>query len=416
MKQVSSFEYVFKFSADGILLTDIKGYITGANKSFEEMLGYKKEELEGMNTSELFPPDLKEQDITREIIEQLKGGKIQSGATQYNWLKKDGESILVELNTTLLKDEEDTIIGIISNVRDISKRMVLEEELKKRNRELCILNTIICILNKFLNVGELLDNALEKVIGIMKIEAGALLLLNDASNTFTVETSKGFSPGFISNVLNIDSEKHIIGKTICSGDYFLIDDIETSKTPDIEWLISENISNFLCIPMKTKRKVHGMMMFGHRHLRFFTKLDMELLENIGDQIALSIENSLLYKEMRDSEEKYRLLTESANIGIISFTKEGSIFQFNKKAEDIFGFYRNEIINNPAKEILPEKHDQIIKKISKKYMSSGKHDSLERPIIEYGRGKGGNTIPLEISYSVWGERHNPLITATVKDMR
>lgn len=129
MKQVSSFEYVFKFSADGILLTDIKGYITGTNKSFEEMLGYKKEELEGMNTSELFPPDLKEQDITREIIEQLKGGKIQSGATQYNWLKKDGESILVELNTALLKDEEDTIIGIISNVRDISKRMVLEEEL-----------------------------------------------------------------------------------------------------------------------------------------------------------------------------------------------------------------------------------------------------------------------------------------------
>jgi hypothetical protein len=44
------------------------------------------------------------------------------------------------------------------------------------------------------------------------------------------------------------------------------------------------------------------------------------------------------------------------------------------------------------------------------------NSLERPIIEYGRGKDGNTIPLEISYSVWGERQNPLITATVKDMR
>jgi PAS domain S-box-containing protein len=416
MKQVNSLEYIFEFSADGILLTDIKGYITDANKSFEEMLGYKKEELEGMNTSKLFSPDLKEQDITREIIEQLKGGEIQSAATRYNWLKKDGESILVELNTALLKDEGYNIIGTISNVRDISKRMVVEEELKQRNRALRILNTIICFLNKFLNVGELLDNALEKVIEIMKIEAGALLLLNDANNTFTVETSKGFSPGFVSNVLNIDAEKHIIGKTICSGDYFLIDDIETSKTPDTEWLISKNISNFLCIPMKTRRKVYGMMMFGHRHLRFFTELDIELLENIGDQIALSIENSLLYKEMRDSEEKYRLLTESANIGIISFTKEGSIFQFNKKAEDIFGFYRNEIINNPAKEILSEKHEQIIKKISKKYMSLGKHDSLERPIIEYGRGKDGNTIPLEISYSVWGERQNPLITATVKDMR
>jgi len=416
MKQVNSFEYIFEFSADGILLTDIKGYIMGANKSFEEMLGYKKEELEGMNTSELFPPDLKEQDISREIIEQLKDGEIKSAVTQYNWLKNNGENISVELNTALLKDEGYNIIGTISNVRDINKRMVVEEELKQRNRELRILNNIICFLNRFLNVGELLDNALEKVIEIVRIEAGALLLLNDANNTFKVETSKGFSPGFISNVLNIDGEKDIIGKTICSGDYFLIDDVETSKTPDTEWFVNENISSFLCLPIKTKRKIYGMMMFGHRHLRFFSELDIELLENIGDQIALSIENSLLYKEMRDSEEKYRLLTESANIGIISFTKEGSIFQFNKKAEDIFGFYRNEIINNPANEILPEKHDQIIKKISRKYMSSGKHDSLKRPIIEYGRGKGGNTIPLEISYSVWGERHNPLITATVKDMR
>ena len=84
MRKKNSFEYIFEFSADGILLTDIKGYIMGANKSFEEMLGYKKEELEGMNTAELFPPDLKEQDITREIIEQLKDGEIKSAVTQYN--------------------------------------------------------------------------------------------------------------------------------------------------------------------------------------------------------------------------------------------------------------------------------------------------------------------------------------------
>ena len=416
MRKRNPLDNIFDLSADGILLTDVEGNITDVNKSFKEMLGYEKDKLEEMNVLELFPLDLREQDINREIIEQIKDGKIKSAVTQYNWLKNNGENISVELNIALLKDERGDIIGAIFNVRDISIRAVVEEELKQRNRELLILNTIICFLNKFLILGELLDNALEKVIEIMRIEAGTLLLLNDTNDTFTVETSKGFSPGFISNVLNIDGEKDIIGKTICSGDYFLIDDVETSKTPDTEWFINENISSFLCIPIKTKRKVYGMMMFGHRHLRFFSETDIELLENIGGQIALSIENALFYKNIKESEEKYRLLTESANIGIISFTKEGKIFQFNKKAEDIFGFYRNEVINNPAKEILPEKHDQIIKKISKKYMSSGKHDALERPIIEYGRGKNGNTIPLEISYSVWGERINPLITATMKDMR
>jgi PAS domain S-box-containing protein len=141
-----------------------------------------------------------------------------------------------------------------------------------------------------------------------------------------------------------------------------------------------------------------------------------LLKNIGYQVALSIENALLYKEVRDSEEKYRLLTESANIGIISFTRKGKIFQFNKKAEDIFGFSRKEIVNKFAVELLPEKHSQLIEKLAKKFMSSGKHNTLDQSIVEHVKGKGGTSIPIEISYSIWGERLDPIITATIRDMR
>lgn len=105
-----------------------------------------------------------------------------------------------------------------------------------------------------------------------------------------------------------------------------------------------------------------------------------------------------------------------NIGIISFCKEGKVFQFNRKTEDIFGFFRKEIIGNFITELLPEKHSQLIEKISKKYMGSGKHNTLNQPIIEYGKGKDGKKIPLKITYSIWGERLNPIITATVRDMR
>ena len=55
----------------------------------------------------------------------------------------------------------------------------IEEELRQRNKELLILNTIISFINQFLNIGELLENALEKVLEIMTIESGALLLLNE---------------------------------------------------------------------------------------------------------------------------------------------------------------------------------------------------------------------------------------------
>ena len=37
-KQRNYFEKLFTFSADGIILTDLEGYITDVNKSIEDML------------------------------------------------------------------------------------------------------------------------------------------------------------------------------------------------------------------------------------------------------------------------------------------------------------------------------------------------------------------------------------------
>ena len=41
--------------------------------------------------------------------------------------------------------------------------------------------------------------------------------------------------------------------------------------------------------------------------------------------------------------------------------------------------------------------------------------FDQTVVSYGRKKDGKEIQLEISYSIWGDRHNPVITATVKDM-
>ncbi len=123
----------------------------------------------------------------------------------------------------------------------------------------------------------------------------------------------------------------------------------------------------------------------------------------------------LYKEVRESEEKYQHLTDSADIGIISFDREGKIFQFNKKSEDIFAISREEIIDSLVMKILPEKHKELYEKMSENYITSRKNETLGQPIIAEGRSKDDLPISLEISYSVWGDKLNPIITATIRDL-
>jgi len=414
-KQRNYFEKLFKSSADGIILTDVEGYITDVNKSIEEMLGYNRKELQGRHTSGLLPFEMEDRDFTKQLVEQLTNNEKKNASIEHKWMRKDGSPLSVGLNIALLKDYSGDIIGTISNVRDISVRVEIEDELKQRNRELLILNTIISFLNRYLNIGELLDNALEKVLEIMKIESGALLLLDKREKKFAVEESKGFSPGFVAQISTIDLEDNVIGETVGSGEVLMLDENSAANMPYDQLLLSENMSCLLFLPIKTKEVVYGMMIYGHRNSRFFSENETRLVKNIGCQIAISIENAILYKKVKDSEAKYRHLSESANIGIISFNKEGKIFQFNKKAEDIFGFSRDEIIDSIAMKILPEKHKELYKKMSENYITSRKNETLGQPIVAEGRSKDDMPISLEISYSVWGDKINPIITATIRDL-
>ena len=215
-------------------------------------------------------------------------------------------------------------------------KLELEEELKQRNKELLILNTVISYLNQFLNIGELLEGALEKVLEIMAIESGALLLLNDDKSSFVLEISKGFSPDFVAKISSIDANESTIGKTLCSGNHLLLWEGDDSRVSSSELLRDEKLNTLFCLPIKTKKKVYGMMMCGHRYSRFFSTRNMNLLESIGSQIALMIENALLFKSIKRSEKHYQQLIEAVDVGIISFSKEGKIVLYNKKAEDLFG--------------------------------------------------------------------------------
>ncbi|MCK5011429.1 MAG: PAS domain S-box protein, partial [Deltaproteobacteria bacterium] len=89
--------------------------------------------------------------------------------------------------------------------------------------------------------------------------------------------------------------------------------------------------------------------------------------------------------------------------------------FNKKAEEIFGYSREEVAKKQLAELLSEKQTQLIETITKQYMTLGNENIFDQTIVSCGRKKNGKEIQVEISYSIWGDRHDPVITATVKDM-
>jgi len=121
-------ENIFKTSVDGILVSDESGYITLVNHALEKMTGYSKDELVGKHTSELRPPDEKYRAMGAELKRNLYEDGFVIGQ-EMTWLKKDGSLLEAEVNSALLKNNEGTITGGLSHIRDITEKKKATKDL-----------------------------------------------------------------------------------------------------------------------------------------------------------------------------------------------------------------------------------------------------------------------------------------------
>jgi PAS domain S-box-containing protein len=126
-----------------IISSDLNGIIQTFNAGAEKMLGYRKEEVVGKVTPEIFydPQEMLDK-ITKAstILGKDLGvgfGALISMATQglidEEWtnIRKDGSRFPVLVSVTVLKDDHEQPIGILSVRRDISDRKLAEESLRE---------------------------------------------------------------------------------------------------------------------------------------------------------------------------------------------------------------------------------------------------------------------------------------------
>jgi len=127
-------ENIFETSADGIMVTDSRGYICKANAAVGEMLGYRENELIGKNTLELGPYDetyIQEKLSRSEAFLQQR--PVRNWETK--WQRKDGSQCPVEINMSFIKDQHDTITEVVGLIRDISQRKWAEMALHESEEE-----------------------------------------------------------------------------------------------------------------------------------------------------------------------------------------------------------------------------------------------------------------------------------------
>lgn len=125
-KSEAKYRLLHQSMRDAFASCGLDGSITEFNDAYANMIGYRPEELHGMNFRDITPE--KWHAFEEEILGNQVLVKGYSDIYEKEYRRKDGTIFPVELRTTLLRDEAGNPAGIWAIVRDISERKSVEQE------------------------------------------------------------------------------------------------------------------------------------------------------------------------------------------------------------------------------------------------------------------------------------------------
>ena len=174
----------------------------------------------------------------------------------------------------------------------------LEQRVAARTKELAALNAIAAVVSHSLDLDEILNDALDKTLQVMEIEAGGIYILDEEAVVLTVAAQRGFSPQFVDEVDRLKVGEGFSGRVAQSGQPLVVRDV--SADPRLTRMVAreEGLHSLASVPLSSRGKVLGTLFAVTHGYREFTDQDVQLLTSIGHQIGVAIENARLYEDTR----------------------------------------------------------------------------------------------------------------------
>ena len=176
-----------------------------------------------------------------------------------------------------------------------------------KQNEILVLSRISAALSGLWNLDAILGVGLDSTLEIMNGTIGEILLIDEETQTLVHRVYRGYSKEFVEKI-RLGLGEGITGSVAQSGKAILLEDISSdSRVAHREMVIAEGLKAFICVPLRAKDKVLGVLNVASNVPHHFTTNDMQLLYAIGDQLGIAIEQARLHERLRMALERYRRL-------------------------------------------------------------------------------------------------------------
>jgi len=199
---------------------------------------------------------------------------------------------------------------------------VYEEERRRVERNMLALSSLNLVTSGFVGgeIEKTLSQALERVLNVVRIPAGALCLLQADGSGPTSLIVTGMSDAFCQTMQESQLDGYFINLVARLGGLVVFRDL----TRETSWealekeeafrqvrqiFLAQDLRTVVGISLQAKERVSGVLLLGTPDNRSFTPPERRLLLALGQQIGMAVENSYLIQQTSRRTEELHVLNE-----------------------------------------------------------------------------------------------------------
>ena len=364
MDKSQEFENLIKNMKDSIVISGLDGKLKYVSPQYSELIGREVTIGESFGKT-MHPDDLKR--VTNLFAQALKqGSAIESGEVEYRVKHKDGHYIWIATTTSNYYDEDGNIIGFLTTARDISARKNTQKKLKESE---------------------------EKYRGLFETSRDAIMTLEPPEWNFT-----SGNPATL-KIFKIKDEEDFYSRAPWQ--------YSPERQPDGQ------ISKIKANKMIEKAMKEGSNFFEWTHMNLngelFPATVLLSRMEIGDKVFLQAtirditESKNIEQKLRESEKKYRLITEGIKDVIWVMDMNFKFKYISPAIKELRGFTVEEAMNQTMKDMFPPESLKVVTKLIKEEFVPKKiKNKIYNPIWKKELEqycKDGSTVFVEIKMNL-----------------
>lgn len=367
----------FESAAVGIVMADLKGRCFAANSAFRNSLGYTEQELYQLNFQDITYPEDGEAGLP--FAGELVEGKPQPFEIEQRCCRKDGSSFWARQHFALVPGETGVPPFWFGIVEDVTERKRVEEELERQKRN---------FQDSEARLQAFFDNSPNLIF--MKDREGRYLYVN-----------KQFK-----RALRV-TEQQVIGKR--DNEIFSREQAAAFQANDRQVLTAG-------IPMEFEE---AALEEDGSHTSIVHKFP--LFNAAGETYAIGgivtdiTERKKEESARRLSEERYRVVVETANDAVLSTDETGAIVIANSATSKIFGYDSAELIGKPLTMLMPGFSRQTHENGFTRYSETGAPQINWQGTELVGLHRNGKEFPVELSLGESTLSGQRMFTAFIRDI-